>query len=431
MVRIFGLVRSGCYTARVRGTLAFASCVTFATAGTQAEPLLRMEAGVSPSSEVSSVEVFDKDEPLYVRPSRQAARRGAAQQGSRLPIFASRRGAGCRGPWLMVGPLAWVCQDRVHVSSDPPVGARREPITMPEGLPYRYHFVGRNGALGYRTLSVAEETEPDAELQPGFAVGVVNVAKRSGEPFAFTTKGLWIPMRDLGPARALPLRGAELEGGKLDVAWVYEDRAAVYDKPGGSKLRSEVRPQWETLAVLDNVERRGHRWFRIGEQRWVSDEDVRAPTSAPPPGELEPGERWIDVDIKNQVLTAYEGERPVFATLVSTGKGKGKSIQATPVGTHRIWVKLLSSDMDNLEDEEASRYYAIQDVPWVMYFEKGYGLHGTFWHRSFGRVRSHGCVNLTPVDAQRLFNWTGPHLPAGWNAVLPTEYDRGTLIRVR
>jgi lipoprotein-anchoring transpeptidase ErfK/SrfK len=87
--------------------------------------------------------------------------------------------------------------------------------------------------------------------------------------------------------------------------------------------------------------------------------------------------------------------------------------------------------MDNLESEEANRYYAIQEVPWVMYFKEGYGLHGTFWHRSFGTVQSHGCVNLTPLDAQRLFHWTSPRLPAGWTAVLPARHERGTLIRIR
>ncbi len=396
-----------------------------------AEPLPWVEGGLPIASQISSVEVFEKDEPLYVRAGPLAPRRGSAEMGARLPLYAAKRGAGCRGYWLMVGPMAWVCQDRVRLSSDPPVSARKQPLSMPEGLPYRYHFVGRNGALGYRTLSVAEEVAPDAELEPGFSVGVVSVAKRGGDPFAFTTKNLWIPLRDLGPARALPFQGAELEGGRASVAWVFEDHADVFDKPGGTRLKSEVRPQWERLAVLDTVVKKDRRWFRIGEGRWVSDSDVRAPTTAPVPGEAAPGERWIDVDIQNQVLTAYEGDRPVFATLVSTGKGKGKSILATPVGSHRVWVKLLSSDMDNLENEEASRYYAIQDVPWVMFFEKGYGLHGTFWHRSFGRIRSHGCVNLTPLDAQRLFNWTGPTLPAGWTAALPTPYDRGTLIRVR
>ena len=397
----------------------------------RAEPLPWVGAGVPLPTEVASVEVVEKDEPLYARPGAHTARRGTAFQGAHLPLYAAVRAPGCRGRWLMVGPLAWVCEDRVALSRSVPVAVAKPAELIPDGLPFRYHFVGRNGALGYRTLAIAEETAPDAELEPGFAVAVLHVARRGGDPFGFTNKGFWIPMRDLGAAHALPFQGTELRDGKLDVAWVFESHADVYAKPGGSKLSGEVHPQWERLDVLETLEKRGHRWFRVGDGRWVSDRDVRAPTQVAPPAELRSGERWIDVDIPNQVLTAYEGERAVFSTLVSTGKGKGKSIQATPVGVHRIWVKLRSSDMDNLEDEDASRYYAIQDVPWVMFFQKGYGLHGTFWHRSFGRVRSHGCVNLTPVDAQRLFHWTGPTLPAGWNAVLPTEYDPGTLIRVR
>jgi lipoprotein-anchoring transpeptidase ErfK/SrfK len=87
--------------------------------------------------------------------------------------------------------------------------------------------------------------------------------------------------------------------------------------------------------------------------------------------------------------------------------------------------------MTNLEDPEASRYYAIEDVPYVMFFKDGYGLHGAFWHRSFGNRRSHGCVNLAPLDAQFLFHWTGPRLPAGWHAVHPSDHDRGTLIVIR
>jgi lipoprotein-anchoring transpeptidase ErfK/SrfK len=143
------------------------------------------------------------------------------------------------------------------------------------------------------------------------------------------------------------------------------------------------------------------------------------------------GERWIDVELASQTLVAYQGDRPVFATLVSTGKGREGTELATPKGESRIWVKLESSNMDNLEDEEAERYYAIEDVPYVQFFAKGVGLHGAFWHRSFGQVRSHGCVNLAPLDAQRLFSFTSPHLPAGWTAVLPTDVEEGTIVRVR
>jgi lipoprotein-anchoring transpeptidase ErfK/SrfK len=143
------------------------------------------------------------------------------------------------------------------------------------------------------------------------------------------------------------------------------------------------------------------------------------------------GEHWFDVELATQTLVAYVGERPVFATLVSSGRGPEGSALATPKGLHRIWVKLASSDMDNLENLEANQNYAIQAVPWVMYFQTGYGLHGTFWHHAFGRVQSHGCVNLSPIDAERLFDWASPKLPSGWTAVLPTVYEQGSLVRVR
>jgi lipoprotein-anchoring transpeptidase ErfK/SrfK len=158
---------------------------------------------------------------------------------------------------------------------------------------------------------------------------------------------------------------------------------------------------------------------------------VRRPALTQAPSSARAGERWIDVDLGSQTLVAWEGETPVFATLVSTGKGREGTDNATPKGEFRIWVKLASSNMDNLEDEDAARYYAIEDVPYVQYFAKGVGLHGAFWHRGFGHERSHGCVNLAPLDAQRLFAFTSPHLPAGWTAVLPSPLEEGTLVRVR
>jgi lipoprotein-anchoring transpeptidase ErfK/SrfK len=128
---------------------------------------------------------------------------------------------------------------------------------------------------------------------------------------------------------------------------------------------------------------------------------------------------------------AYEGARPVFATLVSTGRGPQGSDSATPVGVHRIWVKIFTSDMDNVERDELDAHYSLEDVPYVQFFDHAVGLHGTYWHRDFGRVKSHGCVNLAPLDARALFEFTGPRLPAGWTAAYPAAVDAGTVVRVR
>jgi lipoprotein-anchoring transpeptidase ErfK/SrfK len=162
--------------------------------------------------------------------------------------------------------------------------------------------------------------------------------------------------------------------------------------------------------------------------------DLARPHRAPPPAEVNhPDERWIDVELSSQTLVAYEGTRPVFATLVSTGRGPAGTEAATPPGVHRIWVKLLASDMDNVERDDVDTHYSLEDVPYVQFFDHAVALHGTYWHRDFGHVKSHGCVNLAPLDARWLFDFTGPRLPAGWVAAYPAGQgvDPGTVVRVR
>jgi hypothetical protein len=383
------------------------------------------------SEDVRSAEILRRDEPLYVAPSAAAARRGSGRRGARLPVYGAEPGPGCRGDWLLVGPTAWVCSATVGISAErpDPVGARAGPTA--DGLPTDYYFVGSDGVLGYAALSSAEQTAPVAELQPGFAVSVIETrAGPSGEPFGVTSKGLWLPVRDLRRIHPLVFRGYDVASGALDRGWVIVDVPSLYDSPGGHRLGPSSLRRFDTVRVLEASTAKGRPWVRVAEG-WLDGADARVPAAASPPPEVRQGEHWLDVDLGRQIVTAYEGERAVFATLASTGVGKGEDLTATPVGVHRVWVKLQTTDMTNLEEADASRYYAIEEVPWVLFFKKGYGFHGAFWHQGFGTVRSHGCVNLTPLDAKRLFDWASPHLPDGWTAVLPTDYDPGTLVRVR
>lgn len=398
-----------------------------------AEPRTWRVPGEMPIPEwARSAEVTRSDEPIYQGPSSAEPRRGAAARGARLPVFGSKHGPGCATRFLLVGPLAWLCQDGAELSAAAPdAEGEGGAAKRADGLPYRYHFVGPDGSFGYRAVQTAEDGVPDAQLLKGFGVAVIRVEKNpEGNAFGLTTEDLWVPMRDLVPVVPLAFHGRELSG-TLAVAWVTSTTALASAAPGKPKDPKRKLSRFQTLEVLEQRELSGHRWFRFADDAWLSDQDARAPTPAELPSELRPGERWIDVDVASQVLTAYVGERPVFATLVSTGRGNAGSVLATPRGTHRLWVKLRGSNMDNLDDESAAENYAIQAVPWVMYFEHGYGLHGTFWHREFGSKHSHGCVNLTPLDAERLFGWSSPKLPPGWSAALPTSYEPGTLIRVR
>lgn len=106
------------------------------------------------------------------------------------------------------------------------------------------------------------------------------------------------------------------------------------------------------------------------------------------------GTRWIDVDLTNQRVYAYEGDVIVNSFIVSTGTW----MTPTVTGEYKIYVKIRSGSMHGPG-------YFLPDVPYIMYFYKGYGLHGTYWHNNFGTPMSHGCVNLRTDEAGWLFSW--------------------------
>ena len=383
---------------------------------------------------------------VFAEPGRsQPTRRGTIPRGSRVPLFATKRGAGCLGRWLNVGPLAWVCSDQTAYSDEPPAPSPMLSREIDGALPYRYFFVGKAGAYAWDRIDHAEDDQHDAELDPGFAVASVEERSALGERWVRTTKGKWVAARELAAAHPSGFEGEHLaEGARLDFGWVVVDRVNARAKAAGGAKSAGLRTRFERVPVVEVRGTGPGAWVRIspdGEpEAWLLAREIARPTMAPRLTDVDPDERWIDVELASQTLVAYEGDRAVFATLVSTGRGPQGSETATPRGSNRIWVKLHSSTMDNLErrddadsaDPDAdTRLYSLDDVPYVQFFNKAVALHGVFWHRNFGRVQSHGCVNLSPKDARFLFGFTGPHLPRGWSAALPTPLEKGTLIRVR
>jgi lipoprotein-anchoring transpeptidase ErfK/SrfK len=181
----------------------------------------------------------------------------------------------------------------------------------------------------------------------------------------------------------------------------------------------------------DSVTVNGSVYDETDEGWWMKAAEGVKTNPGPPPKDLAPNEKWIDVNIKAQTLIAYEGERPVFATAVSTGKENKEDREKdhrTPPGTFRIREKHIAATMDG--DVATDGPYSIEDVPWIMYFNGSYALHGAFWHNNFGHTQSHGCVNLAPLDAKALFFWTEPHLPDAWHGVMSTPEKPGTRVVV-
>ena len=104
---------------------------------------------------------------------------------------------------------------------------------------------------------------------------------------------------------------------------------------------------------------------------------------------------WIEIDLSEQHLFAWEGGNRVFSTTISSGKAK----TPTYPGIFNIQRKYPQDRMRGAD-------YDIPDVPNVLYFDRGYALHGAYWHDNFGTPISHGCINLPLEDAQWLYDWT-------------------------
>jgi len=140
------------------------------------------------------------------------------------------------------------------------------------------------------------------------------------------------------------------------------------------------------------------------------------------------GNKWIEIDLSEQKIRAWDGDSLFLESLVSTGL----PWYPTPQGEFKIWIKLRATKM---EGGEGKYYYNLPNVPYVMFFEnekvpswRGYGLHGTYWHNDFGRVHSHGCVNLPTSVAKQLYDWTDPQVPDGKWMVNTTQENPGTRI---
>lgn len=230
------------------------------------------------------------------------------------------------------------------------------------------------------------------------------------------------------PIKDLAKPGSEAQVG---IVTSYKCKKYVMATSRKSVTAGDPLPRHSVLRLTgESVSVSGTTYYETDEGWWMKGADGVRTIPGPPPGDLKPGEKWIDVNVKTQTLVAFEGDRPVFATAVSSGlesRDKEKD-HRTPRGTFRIREKHIAATMDG--DVASDGPYSIEDVPWIMYFNGSYALHGAFWHNLFGRTKSHGCVNLAPLDAKALFAWTEPHVPDGWHGVMATTEKPGTRVVV-
>ena len=363
--------------------------------------------------------------PVMLGPSSESRRRGTVGAGTRLGFTRRVFGEGCStGVWYQTQDELFICEANVTLSPEAP-GPKVDPLTgSTSRLPQRYAFIRFGGTRAYAHPSDYFRNDYLEALGKGFGIVVTGEQVYEGVEFVRTRRHLWIERGSVHFVDGSAFMGARIgrdEG--LDIAWVALRPANLHERPQGRVIKRLERHS------LVHVESSKGAWSKLVGEGWIKTAELARPKRTDPPEGVGPNERWIDIDVSQQVLVAYEGAEPRFATLVSTGRNTKQS--ETPLGVFQIWVKLEYSDMSDIERTDVDKNYSIQDVPWVQFFKGSYGFHAAFWHDDFGRRRSHGCINLSPNDARYLFQFTGPVLPPGWNAILSMPEDQPTTIRVR
>jgi hypothetical protein len=423
---------------------------------------------------------------IYPEPNANLEWMGYLSTGGSAPLKSEtpRYGPGCSSPFYELEPTGFVCVDdkRATLDAEDPQVALLAPFTPRTDGPWPYKYGESLGLVRYKELptpEIQQRNESDIEFQ------MLNVARaRRGEEVKYLL-GVDLSLPVLGPpplpimARSIHEPRAEIprrstvaytsearhgDRGFLlgaDFSWMAKDRVRPYplDEFHGVELgkdarlplaffRERARPHYrrnahgevtatgDSFARLSHValtgevlEEKGERYLVTWQPGlFVKESDAVLPA---PNVDLNPkrAERVVEVSIDGGWLLAYSGGTPVYATLMSPGRG-GRPVEgkptletaSTPIGSFTINTKIVTATM------EAPNDIVHSDVPWVQNFTGPYSLHSAYWHDDWGDPASGGCVNLSPIDARWLFEFSVPKLPPGWHAVRRVAGEASTVV---
>jgi lipoprotein-anchoring transpeptidase ErfK/SrfK len=336
-----------------------------------------------------------------------------------------RRGAPCPS-WVEIEPLGFLCSSLLTPSNAEPNGERLPRVPRGKLAPDDYYHINADETNVYKTPEDVRGGVVEKQLSTKVMVVGTGLLNVDGTDYLKTDHGL---VENSRVARYWPSDFAgvdvrERPPAAWPFAWVYAVRGGrgpeVVNAPAADAQVVRRATRREIVPIFE--ERAGY--VRLGDAEWIERKHVREALLSQPPDGLAAGQQWIDVDLDEQVLVAYEGKTPVFATLVSTGK-KG---HATPPAAYRVRAKAATTSMAG--DPEVPNRYEVSAVPWAVRFRSGLFIHGVYWHDGFGGVLSHGCVNVSPKDAASIYEWVAPAVPNGWSEI-EVPPGEGVIVRVR
>jgi hypothetical protein len=271
-----------------------------------------------------------------------------------------------------------------------------------------YGRAGGSVTLGfYRSVDDAVAGKAHHTIYKGYVyVSIIQTLERNGSYFYRTGTG-WIVRGDEVTPYYLTnqFTGVTLaEPPSRPFGWVipYE---GVYPSrtPGGpADNTATYYPRYGLVEIFDRAATEQGDWYLIGINQWIEQKKVGVVfPDLQRPADIPAGEKWIRINLFEQTLAAFEGDRMVFATLTATGT---PGFWTRP-GVYPIYKKYEMQTMSGAFEQDHADYYYLEDVPWVMYFDGDRAIHGEYWHNNLGARHSHGCVNIPVADGHWMYDW--------------------------
>ena len=363
---------------------------------------------------------------VFEQPDMSLEPLGKIIASTRLPVGASVPGDRRCKRFLAVPPRGYICARYAKPSTAPPEAFVQPLVPAGQLLPQHYYGI-RKGARRYASVEDVRAgiAKPERSDRASYMVTKEDEpVDVDGVPYAQTSVGL-VAVADIyrhWPSTFAGIELARTPAPGWPFAWVLaRDQKPITARatPEKKAARAGTFAHRQIVPILEETAG----FVRVGDGQWLERQHVRIARQRPRPPATDAHQNWIDVDRDEQVMIAYAGDTPVFATLISAGRRKAD----TPPAVYRIRSKSSLTKMAAEEREAA--HYEVSEVPWATRFRSGLYFHAAYWHDRFGTAQSHGCVNLSPADAKWVYDWTEPRMPPGWNE-LEVRVPGSMIVRV-
>jgi len=375
--------------------------------------------------------------------------------------------------WLAMQPFGWLCADFGKPTTEPPTADPVLKLVPGERVPYKYVMVGSTEPLPMWTSleALKEGAEPERQLQKNDSIAVEKTVRHDGQTYYQSAEGKILPVRGTySMEHTSQWHGIVIdEKMHLPFGWILPDTVKLQASPEQPAAVGTL-PRRTRVDILAEQTIKGKRYVQIRlappppTPFPLASAPLPEPVAPPPPAAPPPAKKgaatavppplpapdatfwvpswavnevrkvprppgtgdnpqWFDADLGEQVLVLYQNDRPVYATLISSGRNN-----ATPLGNYPVWARVAAITMKSQPYDD--KPYFVNMVPWSTFFQAHNAIHGAYWHDRFGSVKSHGCINVAPLDARYVFESLQPGLPPGWTSVRPPEVTKWPTLHV-